>query len=181
MPPIAAPDELVLPIGAAAPMLDGNEIVEMTIRPSPWFIFLVSLRVLSIAALVAGAIAVGAQGSWNSTSTSAAYAAVSLGVARLAWASLQWASTVYVLTNRRALLFRGVLAVDVRDVALARVSDIKLLLSSLQRATRTGTVTLRNADDPAPLAWEHLARPTDVYQALVRAVRRVQSGPQSGC
>lgn len=176
----AASDELALPlpaaVAAAPAVLDGDEIVELSIRPSPWLIMMGSARLLTAAGVLAAATLLAAQGTWTNAAILTITAATVLAAARLAWAALQWAGTVYLLTNRRVLRLRGVLTVDVAEAYLRHVRDVKLTATAPQRALRIGTVSLRCGEKAAPIEWEHLGRPAEVYQRVVRAVKRAQGG-----
>lgn len=164
-------------------VLDGGEIIELSVKPSLWYVLSVAWRFvagcIALAAAVwliappsvypAGAVVIGA-----------CCAAVAL---RLGLAALQWATRLYVLTNRRVLRFRGVLEVDVAEVPLVSIEKIEPRVSQTQRLLGLGTIRLTRQLDarveercgaPRVLCWEDLAAPRCVYQRLVAAVRRAR-------
>ncbi|QOJ15156.1 MAG: PH domain-containing protein [Planctomycetia bacterium] len=175
MAPIVAPDKLAIPV-AAPHVLDGGEVVELSIRPSPWFIAFVSARVV-LAAAIAGLLFLSAGAPvFGSAALPAAVTCFGGACARLAFGALQWAATIYMLTNRRAIRLRGVLSVEVSELPLVRVADVALLWGVHQRMVRVGTVMLRAEGAEASLPWEHVSSPADIYQRVVRAVRRQRQG-----
>jgi len=49
-----------------------------------------------------------------------------------------------------------------------------------QRLLRLGSIEAAPViDNSIPIVWEHVAYPEEVYEKLVRAIRKSQSGPGS--
>ena len=96
-----------LPAQAVVPahLLDGGEVIHFAIKPSPWFVVIVSLRWLAVAVFL-GVLA-------SREFFPHAYLwyvyqlAVLVAGARLVWAILEWATRTYVLTNHRVMRIRG--------------------------------------------------------------------------
>src|SRR5262245_46491126 len=88
-----------------AQLLDGGEIIILALKPSLWFVPIVSLRWLALAVLLfACAQWSGLAGySWTLIQV-----ALIIAFGRLGYAMLQWASRSYYLTNRRVMRIRGV-------------------------------------------------------------------------
>ncbi len=172
--PAAALDE---PVATPLKLLDQNEIVELSIKPSPWFVPIVSIRFVATVAILA---VLGDTVLREQIGSAADYIiplAVLAVVLRLGVASLQWASRVYLLTNRRVMRLAGVVNVRVTECMLARVSRANLELGVLQRLLRVGSIHIAGADDDAQtLVWEHVAGAGETYAKVVRAIRRAQSG-----
>lgn len=172
---VALDDVLPRPIA----LLDSSEIIEMSIKPSLWFVPIVSARTILIAAGIGFVVVLAAWGTERFAAT-VAYAiaiAAAAAVVRVALASLQWASRVYILTNRRALRLSGVFSVEVRELPLARVAQAHVRLSPPQRVVRVGSIRMTPLDERLPrLTWDHVAHPAQVYEKLVRAIRRASSG-----
>lgn len=158
-----------------AHLLDGGEVVHFAIKPSPWFLLLVSLRTLAAAALV-GALA------WTEV-LMPDYRAYALQLAlvvmalRLGWATLEWASRLYVLTNRRVMSIRGVVRPGMFACPLHRVQRTELTASPAERAVRVGTVHIHarpGGDDAVAQAadWAMVSRPDEVFERLHEAVER---------
>lgn len=163
----------------AAPLtvLDGGEIIELSVRPSLWFLPIVAGRSALLLALLAVLLALLAPPRYSLSGTLAVSACVTAAVLRVGWAALQWASRLYVLTNRRVLRFRGVLGVQVSDCPLVQVSGCELRHSPYQRLLRLGTIHIQPLDARrAALNWDHVANPQAVHERLLRAVRRAQCG-----
>jgi hypothetical protein len=157
-----------------AHLLDGGEIVHFAIKPSPWFVVLVSLRWLAVAALLV------VLASWELFPSGYRWYAYQLGTAisgaRLAWAILEWVSRLYVLTNRRVMRIRGVFNVELFECPLGRLQNTYATFSLLERITRTGTITFQTAaaggGSGGTASWRIVSRPLEVHEKLREAIRR---------
>lgn len=174
--PPSVPAHPVAAKAAAKLELDGDELVQLSIKPSAWFIPLASLNVLLLAAFLAVALAVAMRtGSVAAGAAPFQLLALLVGV-RLGLATLQWASRLYVLTNRRVMRFRGVLNVQVAECRLSQVTAVEVDVAWYGRALRLATLRLRPVDTAAaPVVWEDVARPQEIHEILIRAVRKAQS------
>jgi uncharacterized membrane protein YdbT with pleckstrin-like domain len=91
-------------------------------------------------------------------------------------AALQWASRLYVLTNRRVMCFQGVFSVRSAECPLARISAADVHAHWVARIVRTGTIRMQPVDAAAPaVTWDDVARPEEIHELLVRAIRKAQS------
>lgn len=171
--PAAALDE---PRAARLELLDGDEIVELSIRPSLWFIVIVSMRWVVVAGLLTAAFTVATRDGSRQVAACAVALGLLVVVVQLVVASLQWASRVYVLTNRRVMRLSGVLSVNIADCQLTRVTGANLRLGAAQRLLGLGTICITPAgDQPQPITWEHVARAGTIYAKLIRAIKKAQS------
>lgn len=153
-----------------AHLLDGDEIVIFAIKPSPWYILIVSLKWIVAGvflALLAGNQSVPVVSRWYLYQL-----AFWLTGARLAWATLDWVSRLYVLTNRRVMRIRGVFNVELFECGLDRLQNTYLNLSISERITHTGTLTFQTAGTAASASWRIIARPLEVHEKLREAIRR---------
>jgi len=163
---------------ASLELLEGDEIVEMSIKPSLWYIPIVSCNWGIATGVLAALVAVARRGAWSSTASATVLALILLAVIRVAVAALQWASRLYVLTNRRVMHFHGVLTVASEECSLKRVHDARPVVSWYQRAVQLGSIQITPAgDNPVPILWDHVARPLEIYEKLIRAIHKSQSGP----
>ena len=154
-------------------LLDGDEIVELSIKPSRWFIAIVSTRWVLIVGVVAAGIAIATR---DSGTVYVIPLAVLAALVRVVVASLQWASRVYVLTNRRVMRLSGVLSVNIADCQLTRVGGTNLRLGATQRLLGLGSICITPAGEKRePITWEHVARAGEIYAKLIRAVKKAQS------
>ena len=160
---------------AALNMLSGDEIIQLSIKPSLWFIPIVSARWVFTMALLAAIVAVSARGLLYGFSAFAFNAFLSIAILRLAIASLQWASRLYVLTNRRVIRFKGVFNVDVAQCLLTRISGVEVRANWHQRQLRLGSIHMANLNN-SPIVWEQIGRPAQIAQLLETAVRKAQFG-----
>lgn len=164
--------EQILP----AHLLDGGEVVYFAIKPSPWFVLLVSIRWV----VVGLALAILSMWEDSPLPFSSRWYLYQLGLwliaGRLGWALIEWVSRLYVLTNRRAMRIRGVFSVEVFTCSLDRIQNSYLHLSPSERLTRTGTVTFQTAADGGGTAsWRVVSRPLEVHQRLREAIHRAQN------
>jgi len=156
-------------------MLGGDEVIQLSIKPSLWFIPLVSLGWIIAVGVLVAALATGLRGSWGREGLFVCQALIGVAALRLAIATLQWASRLYVLTNRRVMRFTGVLSVRVAECPLARISAIDLLVRPQARVLRLGTIRMQPVDAAAvPLTWDDVAHPHEIHEILERAIRKAQ-------
>jgi membrane protein YdbS with pleckstrin-like domain len=156
-------------------MLGGDEVIQLSIKPSLWFIPLVSLGWLLGVSVLVVALAAGVRGSWAREGLFACQALVGIAALRLAVATLQWASRLYVLTNRRVMRFTGVLSVRVAECPLARISALDLHASPYGRLLRLGTIRMQPVDrNQPPVSWDDVAHPQEIHEILERAIRKSQ-------
>lgn len=158
-------------------MLDGGEIIELSIKPSLWYLPICAGRFIVLCALLAVATGLVAPPASSALGILAITGFVAAAVVRLGVAALQWASRLYVLTNRRVLHFRGILSVHVNECPLSRVAEAELHSSVPQRLLRLGSIRVEPLDKRLEtVSWEHIARPAQVHEMLLRAIRRGRSG-----
>ncbi len=173
-PPVAAPAKKA---AASLKLLDGNEIVQLSIRASPWCILLYSLKALLALALIAAAVAITSQGQPSGAAAIALLVILLVAFSAVVAATLQWASRLYVLTNRRALRFRGVFNVEAAECALSQIRDARVQTSWFQPMLRLGSIHMTPTDSAgAEITWEHVARPGEVYEILAQAIQKAKTG-----
>ena len=166
-----AMEEAGVPLFAAS-MLEPGEIIVATFRPSLLWIALRSARgvLIALAAAALGATASGWAGlGWE---TPIAQLGIAVAAARTAAAGAEWASRVYVLTDRRVLRRRGVLAPTVYSANLNALRRVELEQDRVDRLLRTGTVTFSTRTEGRwEAAWVMVPRAREVHE-LVEATRR---------
>lgn len=162
---------------AARLELDGDEIVQLSIKPSLWFIPLVSLRALLAVAFVAITLVILMSSGAAPRASTPFLALALLAMLRVAVATLQWASRLYVLTNRRVMRCTGVLSVTVSQYRLSKITGVELAVPWYGRFLGLGSVHLGPPSDQrhaTPQVWSCVARPHEIHDSLVRAVRKSQ-------
>ena len=156
-------------------MLDGDEVVQLSIKPSLWFIPLVSLNWILVIAVLAAGVSLAMPHGWGRDGLLTLQVLIGVAAARIGIATLQWASRVYVLTNRRVMRFKGVLNVHVMERRLAKISAVDLQVPWHGRALRLGSIRMPGTEaQAAPLDWDDVARPHEIHEILERAVRKAQ-------
>ena len=161
------------PQAAPLELLDGGEVIELSIKPSLWQIALESARPVAGAALV-GACAWFLRSAIGAAADFVLAATALVAILRVAQASLVWASSLYVLTNRRAIRFRGVVRVETQERKLATIREAQLRVSATQRSLRLGTLHMRCEQDEQPLVWPNAPRASEVHARVLRAIRKAR-------
>lgn len=164
------------PAAPAADLLQDGEVIILAIRPSGWFVLLISWPVLAAAACVA---AIGYLAGRHLPAAvpqkTVLMVCLLIGVARLLAAGFQWASRLYVLTNRRVLRMRGGPRADMVQLALRDVVETRLSAWRAERLFGVATLVFELADGPAPGAWwVHIGRPSEVKRIVDDAIRQAR-------
>ncbi len=157
-------------------LLEGGEIVLLAVKPSGWFVLLVSWKVLIVAGLV-GLVTVLVQESFGAgpLREGVLLICVGIGCVRVIAGCFQWVGRLYVLTNRRLMRIRGVMRVDVFTCALNRIREVTVTSGALEAALGVGTVHFTLADtEDGEGRWVHVARPVDVQELIRDAIRRAR-------
>ncbi len=171
-----------------ADLLGEDEIVILALKPSAWFVLLVSLPVLASAA-VAGTAAYIVRLYHEPTPLEAILSlAAAIVLARLMAGCWQWLGRTYVLTNRRIITLRGMINTQVTAAALTDVGQALLVTSWAERVVSSGSVfCLRGRADPqsvridqAAMVWNSVPRPQDVHEIVQGAIRRAHMGNHNG-
>jgi hypothetical protein len=69
------------------------------------------------------------------------------------------------------------LKVEMAECRLNAIADATLHVVWYQGLFRLGTIRIQPASEGAiPIAWEQIARPAEVHERLLRAIRRAQNG-----
>lgn len=155
-------------------LLNEGEIVILALKPSLWFIFLVSWPAT---ALVASLVAVAYIGEHSLGLHIPPHLVMvvctCLLVIQLLAACMQWVGRLYVLTNVRILRVRGVLRVDIFQCPLKQVHDVLLTATTGERFLTVGSLHFKT-DCPAEEAgWMHISKPNEVCEVVKDALRRV--------
>jgi uncharacterized membrane protein YdbT with pleckstrin-like domain len=153
---------------------DGEQII-LTARPSPWFILLSSLPIL--AGLLAATVLLAASQA-QSVRPILLPGCLLLGGLQLAFASLRWLGRIYVLTNLRVMRISGLIRHDVYDIDLARILDVQVTRSRLERPLGLGSLQFRLADNPyAEPGWVNLPDADAVAEEIRRAIHHRRNRP----
>jgi hypothetical protein len=156
--------------------LDGDELIQLSIKPSLWYIPLTSANILMLVAVLGVACALAMRAGATPVTVMPFQILACLAAVRIGVAMLQWASRLYVLTNRRVLRFEGVLKVSVAECRLKQIGGVDVRPSWLGRGIRLGSIHMRPADEDArAIVWADVARPQEIHELLVRAIRKAQS------
>ena len=163
-------------------LLNGSEAIILAIKPSLWYVLLVSGRWLAVLL----GVCVAAWLMWQ-RNFFVGQAQLLLGIAlvgisiRLVFGLLQWQSRAYILTNFRMLSIRGVLRVDMFQCHLLRLRDVPLTTSTVEKLLGLGTIGLVHDSSAQPAAyWRNIRRPEQVRQQIIEAINALKGrSPQT--
>ncbi len=158
-------------------LISDGEVVILALKPSRWFILLVSLRWLAVAAFaVVAAQLLADRFIGDAIAARAQQVAVLAAAVRLLIGALQWLGRVYVLTDRRVMRLRGVLRIDLFQCELSRIQQTELTLPLAERVLFCGTVMFYTAGTDLPDAmWLTVARPAQVYETIIDTLERYRN------
>lgn len=155
-------------------LITDGEVVLLALKPSLWFILLVSVRWLVGAALTIVLVELLRPWLAERITQHAEQLAVLAAAVRLIIGSLEWLGRVYVLTDRRVMRLRGVMRIDLFECPLSKLQKTELALPMSERVLGCGTVlfsTAASAGSP-DAAWQTLAQPARVYRTVLEAIER---------
>ena len=162
-----------------ADLLADGEAILLALKPSPWFVLMVSWPVIALASIVLAAATIGVdvlrvpQVGPRELLSLLCLAAIA---ARLGLAGLQWANRLYVLTNRRVLRVQGLGRRDVHSLPLGQIAHVSAVASTGERLVGIGSVqmSLKSGGVPIEATWLHVARPQEAREAIEKAIRRLR-------
>jgi hypothetical protein len=157
----------------AMQFLEGGEAILLAIRPSPWFVLVISRPLIVGASLLAIILHLAGPRmglSLPQYTLTMLWTAAVLG--RLALASVQWMGRLYVLTTRRLITVHGLTQFQVLQCPLPKVVSVRLAAGRTERLIGLGTLSFILADGQAPIGdWVNLARAAKVKQDIEKAMR----------
>lgn len=170
---VAAPAVVAKPLD----VLEGDEIVQLLLKPSLWYIAVVSWRWIVGMLLLEACVLIASQQGWTGLHTRLFQVGLLLGSGRVGFGALQWSRRLYVLTNRRVMRVTGVFRPDLRSCLLTRIGAVTVRKSSWQHVLGLGSVLIRPADERLPAVnWNFVPRPKEVRELLEQAIGRSHSG-----
>ncbi len=160
-------------------LLQDGESIILAIKPSSWFVLLISLPVLFIVAGVgSGAYLADKLFGYESIPLRLLGLVLSFIVLiRIMVASFQWLARLYVLTNRRAMLIRGIMKFDVAQCPLVDIDETILTATSAERTLAVASLYLKmNGKKCEPIVWLYLAEPAKIQKTLEQAIHQAKRG-----
>ena len=154
-------------------LLDGDEIVILALKPSMWYLVLVSTRWLVGAALVI-LLAPWLVVVYSAfTQTALTQAALVVTAVRLVLALLQWSSRLYVLTNRRVMSYRGITHVTLLEAPLVQVRNTYVHDRRFERLCNVGSIGFSlKGSKRVDIWWEQVSDPEDIHDRIRRAIEK---------
>lgn len=161
-----------------ANLIDGNEIVLLSVKPSMWRPLFDALPwVAAGAALAAAALSFDRAVPGLSVRVTA-QALASIGFIRLGVAVIRWVPRWYMLTNRRLIHLDGVRTLRVTSCSLLDLRNTMVDASVAERIVGLGTIHFL-ACEPTPHAvppWTSVPEPDAVHSRIRRAVENAIDG-----
>jgi hypothetical protein len=161
----------------AAARLEDGEIILLAVKPSRWFVLLVSWPVVLLAAVVAtGAYVLAGQVNWEVNTRLVGLVCTAAACTRVTFACLQWLGRQYILTNRRVIRLRGAFHEELTQCRLKDLLSVHLSISSSEHLLGTGSVLFERTDQrlAGELHWILLAEPKEVHRAVCEAWNRAR-------
>lgn len=94
------------------------------------------------------------------------------------WPFANWLTTHFVLTDRRVMFRRGVLARSGIDIPLARIAQVEFRHRLVDRMLRTGTLVIESASHE-PLEFYDVPRVREVHALLCYEVFEISGSEES--
>ena len=175
-PAAAAPDAVDT---AASEVLQDGELIVLMLRPSGWFVLLVSWPVIAVTGAIALGLILAVRGlDVMVPGPRLAYLIPGLMVIallRIYLACFQWLRRIYILTNRRIIRIRGYFRTEVFECPLTAVSQTVLRANAGERIFGVGSLLFEIPDQPPDAgAWIHIPRPVEVEEIVAQAIRHAK-------
>jgi len=153
-------------------VLDGGEIVLFALKPSMWYLVLVSARWLAGAAVII-LLAPLLLPARSATAEILTQAALLVTAVRLILALLQWSSRLYVLTNRRVMCYGGVMRVSLFESPLVHIRNTYVNASPVERICKVGSIGFSlEGGKKVDAWWEHISEPHTIHERIRRAIEK---------
>lgn len=180
VPAEGAADEVdAFPNPAAAAMLPAEllqpgEIIILLLKPSPWFIVLVPMKMLIGIALGTGVLAaLQGMAPIGFSQQQIVVLGFALGGVRVFWQFLEWLSRVYVLTDQRVIRVMGVLRISIFETPLQRIQHTEIVVSVRERLLGLGSIAFATSGTGGYEAyWLMIQKPLEVHQKIVQTLNR---------
>ena len=179
MTPLADPGSLSLAATSAVARerLEDGEIVILAVRPSGWFVVLMSWPLLvGVAAVAAISLVARTWPGYDVDGHMVTLVCVGVAALRVAISCLQWQSRLYILTDRRVMRIKGVFREDCYQCPLRNIREIHLSATLPDRIVAVASLIFHRADDKPvqDVDWLCLANPQEVRQAVREAMRHAK-------
>jgi uncharacterized membrane protein YdbT with pleckstrin-like domain len=148
-------------------LLSHDEEVELELHPHWKALVVPVLALLVVVPLASFAAARIPEGSAQPLLRSAVAAvAVVVLVATTVMPFLRWVTTHYVVTDRRLITRRGIIARTGRDMPLTRINDISFSHTVIERLLGCGTLVVESAGERGQLTLDDVPHVEDVQRRL---------------
>ena len=161
-------------------VLRDGEVVLLALKPSLWLLVFQSIGFAAV--VVLGYLATRVFHDSLPLRREIIYweSAIFLIVGRLMVAVMQWMARWYVLTDQRVIRLSGIFSPEIFSCPLRKIARTQLTYSVKERMTRLGSIEIYPGGDgtevPDSFAWQAIARPVEIHEQMVAAIRRAHNG-----
>jgi len=149
-------------------LLNEDEEILLDLHPH-WKLFIAPGAVLALGVAVAGAAAWFVD-LWQPYLGYVGAAIAGLALIWLLVRILVWRTTNFVLTSDRLIFRAGVLSKRGLEIPLERVNNIAFQQSLIERVLRSGDLVIESAGETGQQTFSDVLRPTEVQNAIYRAM-----------
>lgn len=154
-------------------LLHGGEIIILAIKPSMWFLGLVSLRWLAAAAVVILLAPWIVRVYPAFTQSALTQSALLITALRLIIALLQWSSRLYVLTNRRVMNCTGLTNIRIFEAPLVKIRNTYVNVRRFEKLFKVGSIGFSlQGSKYVDSWWDQIANPHEVHEQVRKAIER---------
>ena len=161
----------------AEKVLRGDEEIILLIKPNQWNILLSSLPMLFSLGIIAAALNF-LHYRFDMFSDSLyglmIFICMIAGIVQIFAATIAWNAKFYVLTNKRVLVLKGAIYLQITDCDLGRIQSVYTDRLGFERFTKLGTVRIEVKDNPyLEIDWINLSEPDDVAEKIGQAIKNL--------
>ncbi len=165
--------------------LQDGEIIVLAIKPSGWFVWLVSWQVVMGASVIAGVAALLDQFNLAVPRRTIFIVCLAAAAVRVVIACFQWVGHLYVLTNLRVIRIGGLPGSNICHCLLKNITQTLPAATRGERLLGLGSIFFRTAaqkpDTPPPhqTGWVHVCDHQEVNRIINEAIQRAGRHGQS--
>jgi len=157
-------------------VLQEGEAIIFALRPSGWFMVLISMPVLGLSVMLAAAVFL-TENVLEITLPSQTFylSLIVASCARLLVAGFQWMARLYILTNRRVIRIRGTLKMDLFDCPLKQISGTTLTTTTGEKLLSLSSLYFNTPRRDVPeCGWINLSRPGEVKKIVDETIAKAK-------
>ncbi len=157
-------------------VLQEGEIVILAMKPSPWFVLLISLPILTIVGVAAAVVFFAGELLFQTDGVNMIFAICLAALcARLVVASFQWMGRLYILTNRRVMRLRGLVHVDISQCPLKNINQTMPIAGRAEGYLGLGSLFFEMQEGKiCEVNWVNISQPEQVNNIATDAIQKAK-------